>query len=141
MRIKPTVGKNCQSSIFPEVADTVWAPCLSLIIWLDTVSIGGKFTTATFSDCGDKWATDSGWCANGLMLGKNNSDATADNELKIDTLTGRGYSTTASNGKRWRRGGHAIIWGYNTLHVGELYSGLHVMARLPWSLYFKARGP
>lgn len=30
MSIKPTVGKNCQSSIFPEVADTVWAPCLSL---------------------------------------------------------------------------------------------------------------
>ena len=99
------------------------------LIWLDTLSIGGKFTTAAFSDCGDKWATDGGWCANGLMLGKNNSDATADNELKIDTLTGRGYSTTASNGKRWRRGGHAIIWGYNTLHVGELYSGLHVMAR------------
>ena len=99
------------------------------LIWFDTLSIGGKFTTAAFSDCSDKWATDGGWCANGLMLGKNNSDATADNELKIDTLTGRGYSTTASNGKRWRRGGHAIIWGYNTLHVGELYSGLHVMAR------------
>ena len=99
------------------------------LIWLDTLSIGGKFTTAAFSDCAGQWATDGGWCANGLMLGKNNSDATADNELKIDTLTGRGYSTTASNGKRWRRGGHAIIWGYNTLHVGELYSGLHVMAR------------
>ena len=99
------------------------------LIWLDTLSIGGKFTTAAFSDCSGQWATDGGWCANGLMLGKNNSDATADNELKIDTLTGRGYSTTASNGKRWRRGGHAIIWGNNTLHVGELYSGLHVMAR------------
>ncbi len=99
------------------------------LIWLDTLSIGGKFTTATFSDCGDKWATNSGWCANGLMLGKNNSDETADNELKIDKLTGRGYSTTASDGKRWRRGGHAVIWGNNTLHVGELVSGLHVVAR------------
>ena len=38
------------------------------------------------------------------------------------------FNTTGSDGKRWRRGGEAIIWGNNTLHVGELKNGLHVMA-------------
>ena len=98
------------------------------LIWFDTLSIGGKLTSATFSDCGDKWATNGSWCANGILFGRNNSDATSDNEVKIDTLTGNGYSTTGSDGKRWRRGGEAIIWGNNTLHVGELKNGLHVMA-------------
>ena len=98
------------------------------LIWFDTLSIGGKLTSATFSDCGDKWATNGSWCANGILFGKNGSDATADNELKIDTLTGRGYSTTDQKGNRWRRGGEVIVWGNNTVHVGELKNGLHVMA-------------
>ena len=32
-------------------------------------------------------------------------------------------------GKRWRQGGNLIVWGSNTVHVGTLSDGLHVVAR------------
>jgi len=99
------------------------------LVWLDTLSTGGKFKTATLSNCDGKYATNATWSANGIFFGKNNSDATADHELKIDTLNGNAISRTDPAGKRWRVGGHVIVWGSNTVHVGELKSSLHVMAR------------
>ena len=99
------------------------------LVWIDTLSVGGKFKTATFSTCDGDHAMETSWSANGLFFGKNDSAATADNELKIDKLGGGGLSKTDSNGKRWRVGGHVIVWGSNTVHIGELTSSLHVMAR------------
>ena len=99
------------------------------LVWFDTLSIGGKFTSATLNSCGDQWATNGSWCANGIMFGKDNSNATADHELRIDSLGGNAYEKVDPKGKRWRHGGHAVVWGNNTLHVGDLWGGLHVMAR------------
>ena len=99
------------------------------LVWIDTLHVGGKFTTLNFSNCDGKYATNVSWSANGLLFGRNDSDATADNELKIDKLSGGGLSRIDPNGKRWRVGGHVVVWGGNTVHVGELTSALHVMAR------------
>ena len=99
------------------------------LVWIDTLSVGGKFKTVSFSNCDGQYAMNASWSANGILFGKNDSDATADNELKIDKLAGSGSSKTDSSGKRWRVGGHLIVWGGNTVHVGELTSSIHVMAR------------
>ncbi len=104
-------------------------------VWFDTTTITGGLSTATLAACSvsggnGKYGTNNNYCAYGLLFGKHNSDATADHELEVDTLTGNGNDTTdIPSGIRWRHGGHAIIWGNNTLHVGELKSGLHVVAR------------
>ena len=98
------------------------------LIWIDTLSVGGNFKELTFGG-GGTYGMNTSWSANGLLFGKNDSDATADNELKIGTLNGNASSSTDSNGKRWRSGGHIIVWGNNTVHVGELKSSLHVVAR------------
>ena len=100
------------------------------LVWIDTLSVGGKFTTLSFSNCDGKYGTNSSWSANGLLFGKDDSDEAANNELKIDKLSGGGRSVTdVPSGKRWRVGGHVIVWGGNTVHIGELTSSLHVMAR------------
>ena len=99
------------------------------LVWIDTLHVGGKFTTLNFSNCDGQYAMTTSWSANGLFFGRNDSDATADNELKIDKLSGGGLSRVDPNGKRWRVGGHVVVWGGNTVHVGELTSALHVMAR------------
>ena len=99
------------------------------LVWIDTLHVGGKFTTLNFSNCDGQYAMTTSWSANGLFFGRNDSDATADSELKIDKLSGGGLSRIDPNGKRWRVGGHVVVWGGNTVHVGELTSALHVMAR------------
>ncbi len=100
------------------------------LVWIDTLQVGGKFTTLNLSNCEGQYGTNSSWSANGLLFGKHDSDATADNELKIDKLSGGGRSVLdVPSGKRWRSGGHVIVWGGNTVHIGEMTSSLHVMAR------------
>ncbi|MBQ6007994.1 MAG: hypothetical protein IJL17_05615 [Kiritimatiellae bacterium] len=98
------------------------------LIWIDTLYVGGNFKGLTFGG-GGTYGMNTSWSANGLLFGKNDSDVTADNELKIGTLNGNASSGTDANGKRWRSGGHIIVWGNNTVHVGELKSSLHVVAR------------
>ena len=104
-------------------------------VWLDTTAVTGVFSTASLFDCkvtgnNGKYGTNTSYCASAILLGKDNSEATADHELTIGTLTGNANDTTdIPSGIRWRHGGHAIVWGNNTLHVGELKNGLHVVAR------------
>ena len=100
------------------------------LIWIDTLSVGGSFKSYALGGGGGQHGTNTSWSANGFLFGKNNSDETADNELKIGTLTGYASSITdVPSGKRWRSGGHVIVWGNNTVHVGDLRDGLHVVAR------------
>ena len=100
------------------------------LIWIDTLSVGGSFKSYALGGGGGQHGTNTSWSANGFLFGKNNSDETADNELKIGTLTGNASSITdVPSGKRWRSGGHVIVWGNNTVHVGDLRDGLHVVAR------------
>ena len=100
------------------------------LIWIDTLSVGGSFKSYALGGGGGQHGTNTSWSANGFLFGKNNSDETADNELKIGTLTGYASDITdVPSGKRWRSGGHVIVWGNNTVHVGDLRDGLHVVAR------------
>ena len=100
------------------------------LIWIDTLSVGGSFTSYSLGGGTGQYGTNTTWSANGFLFGKNNSDETADNELKIGTLTGYAADITdVPSGKRWRSGGHVIVWGNNTVHVGDLRDGLHVVAR------------
>ena len=100
------------------------------LIWIDTLSVGGSFTSYSLGGGTGQYGTNTSWSANGFLFGKDNSDETADNELFIGTLTGNGADITdVPSGKRWRSGGHVIVWGNNTVHVGDLRDGLHVVAR------------
>jgi len=104
-------------------------------LWFDTTTITGGLVSATLHGCwvtggNGKYGTNVSYCANAILFGKDNSAAIADHELAITTLTGNaGDTTDIPSGKRWRRGGHVIVWGDNTVHVGELKEGLHVVAR------------
>ncbi len=104
-------------------------------LWFDTTTITGGISSTTLHGCwvtgnNGKYGTNTAYSANAILFGKDNSAATADHELTIGTLTGNaGDTTDIPSGKRWRRGGHVIVWGNNTVHVNELKEGLHVVAR------------
>ena len=64
------------------------------LIWVDTLSVGGSFKSYSLGGGTGQYGTNTTWSANGFLFGKNNSDETADNELKIGTLTGNGADIT-----------------------------------------------
>ena len=96
--------------------------------WLDTTSVTGRVAKAVFSSCTGTYSTQTSWSSSGVLFGRHNSDAVADHELHFALLEGNG-STAMNGATRWRLGGHVIVWGGNTVHVGELKYGLHVVAR------------
>lgn len=97
------------------------------VLWLDTLTVTARLQTVTLASCLGSFSTNSSWCANGILFGKDNVRTPADHELYIKTLTGNASSTTDPNNKRWRTGGHLFVWGSNTVHVGELKSGIHAV--------------
>ncbi|MDD6029975.1 MAG: hypothetical protein PUE68_04070 [Kiritimatiellae bacterium] len=96
--------------------------------WIDTLAVTSTLQTVSLSSCNNQYGVDEWYSASFAMFGKDGSDATADHPLDIVQLTGRGISMLDGNGRRWRTGGHVIVWGSNTVHVGSLYEGLHVIA-------------
>ena len=97
-------------------------------VWFDTIALTTALQTVTLSGCGDSWGMTKTYSASYLMLGKNNSDATADHPLNVTRLNGNASSRVDGDGFRWRSGGHVLVWGSNTVHVGALHAGLHVVA-------------
>ncbi len=97
-------------------------------VWFDTIALTTALQTVTLSGCGDIHGMTKSYSASYLMLGLNDSDATADHPLNVAVLKGNASSRVDGEGFRWRSGGHVIVWGSNTVHVGTLSSGLHVVA-------------
>jgi len=97
-------------------------------LWIDTLAVTSSLQTVTLSSCGDSHGMTTTYSASFLMFGKANSAATADHPLNIARLNGNASSRVDSKGKRWRSGGHLLVWGSNTVHVGALHAGLHVVA-------------
>lgn len=97
-------------------------------VWFDTIALTTALQTVTLSGCGDIHGMTKSYSASYLMLGKNDSDATADHPLNVARLNGNASSRVDGDGFRWRSGGHVLVWGSNTVHVGALHAGLHVVA-------------
>jgi len=99
------------------------------LVWIDTEAFSGRLTSCTFNTCDGKYGTNAQYCACGLLFGREGSDTPANRELSIETLVGYGLDVTDKpSGRRWRQGGHLLVWGENTVHVGKLTQGLHVGA-------------
>ena len=97
-------------------------------VWVDTLSVTGRFGTVTLSGCGDIHGMTEWYSACFVMFGLNGSDRTADHPLYITRLNGNASSRVDDAGKRWRSGGHVLVWGSNTVHVVALHAGVHVVA-------------
>jgi len=97
-------------------------------IWIDTLAVTSSLQTVTLSACGDSHGMTATYSASYVMFGKAGSAVTADHPLHIARLNGNASSRVDAAGKRWRSGGHVLVWGSNTVHVGALHAGLHVVA-------------
>ena len=99
------------------------------VVWIDADVVTGHLTDVWLGDCAGSFATNPNYCATGILFGKDGSGERADGELVVDLLEGKAaVATDESTGKRWRQGGQLVVWGDNTVHVGKLTKGLHVMA-------------
>ena len=97
--------------------------------WVDATNVTGRISNdLSFSSCGDTYNFNSSHCADGILFGVHNSAATANNELYVKSINGNARDLTDTSGKRWRCGGEVIVWGGNTVRVGELKGALHVVA-------------
>jgi len=97
-------------------------------IWIDTLAVTSSLQTVTLASCGDSHGMTHDYSASYVMFGKAGSAAPADHPLHIARLNGNASSRVDADGKRWRSGGHLLVWGSNTVHVGALHAGLHVVA-------------
>ena len=95
--------------------------------WLDTLAVTSGLQTVTLGGCGDAHGMTTSYSASFVMFGRDGSGETADHPLDIVRLNGNASSRVDAAGKRWRSGGHVIVWGSNTVHVGALHAGLHAV--------------
>jgi len=96
--------------------------------WIDTTCVSGKVGTVALSRAEYGGGLQASYAANGLLFGKDGSDATADNPLCVNYLIGNAWIKVDAKGHTWRQGGSVIVWGGNTVHLGTLEKGLHVVA-------------
>ena len=96
------------------------------LLWIDSLAVTSRLNAVTFSACSSYPANNSyRLCA--IFFGRHGSDETADHELYITSVTGRG-SITASGGATLRTGGILGVWGGNKIRTGAVYGRLHVVA-------------
>ena len=100
----------------------------SLRIYSPTVS--GELSSVSMAACTGQFATNSQYVATLLVYGPKSGSSTTPGELKITTLTGRASNAVYdTRGVHVRNGGILLVWGGNTVHVGELKEGVHLVAR------------
>ncbi len=96
-------------------------------IWIDSCAVTGRLGTVTLSSCGDQWGITEEYSASFLMFGRDGSDQTADHPLPVARLNANASSRVDANGRRWRSGGHVIVWGSNTVQIADLRTSLHAV--------------
>ena len=96
--------------------------------WIDTAVVSGQVGTVTLGKSDFGGGLNASYSSNGLLFGKNDSDETADNPLRIKSLDGKAWTKVDAKGHMWRQGGCLVVWGGNTVQIGTLTSSLHVVA-------------
>ena len=91
--------------------------------------VEGEVSYMYMHPCSDQgqFRNNTSYCSSGLRFGPRTKTSAAQ-VLKIRTLDSTSTDFTDVNGKRWRNGGTAMVWGGCTLHVGTLRGPLHVVA-------------
>ena len=96
--------------------------------WIDTAVVSGQVGTVTLGKSDFGGGLNASYSSNGLLFGKNDSDETADNPLRIKSLDGKAWTKVDVKGHTWRQDGCLVVWGGNTVQIGMLTSSLHVVA-------------
>ena len=97
---------------------------------IEAESVSGEIQSVSLYACVDqpKYQTNVNYCASGILFRPKTTNRTTQGELLIKTLTGNASDYTDLQGKRWRNGGHIVVWGDNTVHARTLKKALHVVA-------------
>lgn len=99
-------------------------------VWIQSPKISAKMGTISLGSCSyrssGKRTTNYTGC--GILFGRDDADPRIDGTLEITKVTGNAsISYNDSGTDPWRQGGHLMTWGGNTVHIGTVENGLHLV--------------